>query len=294
MSTRADTPHLTSPSRVRELLQQLELVPSKVLGQNFLIDVNILNLQLDAACLDPRDRVLEIGPGLGVLTQALLARVAHVTAIEKDRRLANFLQETFGHLSHLDLVHDDAMNCDLAAMLEAGVNKVVANLPYSVGSRLLIDLASAARPPERMVVMVQEEVAQRLAAVAGHKTFGLLSARVQLAYDVHIVKKVSPTCFLPPPKVGSMIVGMVRAADRGLRPERVPVFRHLLKGSFAHRRKQLQGILVKHFPDWGLPPATVTACLRDVDIPPQARPGDIPVARWVALANHVDIPPVNP
>ena len=294
MSADVERPHLTRPSQVRELLARLDVLPSRVMGQNFLIDGNILNIQLDAADLDPRDHVLEIGPGLGVVTQALLSRVARVTAIEKDHRLAAYLRDTFGSVAHLDLICADAMDCDFDALLAAGVNKVVANLPYSVASRLLVDLASSHAPPARIVVMVQEEVAHRLAAEAGSKAFGLLSVRIQLAYDVSIVKKVSPSCFLPPPKVGSMIVEMVRAPDYGLQPERGPVFCHLLKVAFAHRRKQLHGILMKQFSDWAPSADTADTCLRDAHIAPTARPGEVPVTSWVALANHVDIPGVKP
>jgi 16S rRNA (adenine1518-N6/adenine1519-N6)-dimethyltransferase len=276
---------LTSPAVVRDLLAGMDFHPSKVLGQNFLIDANILDILLDHADICQDDQVLEIGPGLGVVTDQLLRRVARVVAIEKDSRLAALLAERWGEVDNFELIHSDALDCNIESILASGINKVVSNLPYSAGSRLLIDIASADVMPEKIVVTLQDEVAQRLAAAPGTKKYGLLSVRVQISYDVKVVKKVSNNCFWPAPKVESSIIEMTRCKDYGLDADKVKLFRRLLKVCFAHRRKQMQGILVKQVPDSGLSQQSSGELLASLGISPQARPGDISVAGWVSLAN---------
>ena len=280
-----ETAPLTSLTTVRDLLIGMEFHPSKVLGQNFLVDGNILDILLDCAELQSSDQVLEVGPGLGVVTEQLLRRVERVVAIEKDSRLAALLDERWGQIDNLELIHDDALDCNLEKILAGGINKVVSNLPYSAGSRLLIDIASADIMPDKIVVTLQDEVAQRLAAVPGTKSYGLLSVRVQISYDVKVVKKISNNCFWPAPKVESAIIEMTRCKSYGLKSDKIKLFRRLLKASFAHRRKQMQGILVKQLPDLGLTQQTSGELLLSLGINPQARPGEINVSGWVSLAN---------
>lgn len=280
-----ETAVLTSPAVVRDMLKQMEFHPSKVLGQNFLVDGNILDILLNCAELQSDDKVLEIGPGLGVVTEKLLRSVKQVVAIEKDSRLAKLLHERWNDIDNFELLHADALDCNIEEILTRGVNKVVSNLPYSAGSRLLIDIASAAIMPDKIVVTLQDEVAQRLAAVPGTKNYGLLSVRVQISYDVNIVKKVSNSCFWPAPKVESSIIEMTRCKSYGLDMEKTKLFRRLLKVSFAHRRKQMQGILAKQLPDMGLTQQSSGELLLKVGVSPQARPGDVSVEKWVLLAN---------
>ncbi len=280
-----ETAVLTSPAVVRDMLKQMEFHPSKVLGQNFLVDGNILDILLNCAELQSDDKVLEIGPGLGVVTEKLLRSVKQVVAIEKDSRLAKLLHERWNNIDNFELLHADALDCNIEEILAGGVNKVVSNLPYSAGSRLLIDIASADIMPDKIVVTLQDEVAQRLAAVPGTKNYGLLSVRVQISYDVNIVKKVSNSCFWPAPKVESSIIEMTRCKSYGLYTEKTKLFRRLLKVSFAHRRKQMQGILAKQLPDMGLTQQSSEELLVKVGISPQARPGDVSVEKWVLLAN---------
>ncbi len=282
-----ETAPLTSLTAVRDLLIGMEFHPSKVLGQNFLVDGNILDILMDCAELQSSDQVLEIGPGLGVVTEQLLRRVKRVIAVEKDSRLAAVLNERWGEIDNLELIHGDALDCNLEDILASGINKVVSNLPYSAGSRLLIDIASADIMPDKIVVTLQDEVAQRLAAVPGTKSYGLLSVRVQISYDVTIVKKVSNNSFWPVPKVESSIIEMTRCNSYGLNKDKIKLFRRLLKISFAHRRKQMQGILAKQAPDLGLSQQTSGELLVSLGINPQARPGDIDVAGWVSLANRL-------
>lgn len=262
--------NLTRPSEVRALLTDLDFHPSKSLGQNFLIDANILNIMLETAEVSGNDVVVEIGPGLGVLTGPLADRARRLVAIEKDKRLHAYLSQELISRTNVDLILSDAMDVDISAL---GATKVVANLPYSVGSRLLMNIFMAQEIPEKIVVTVQLEVADRLVAQPGSKDYGLLSVWAQLKYAVNIRKVISPTCFHPPPQVKSAIVEMARR-EPPVSLTRPDVFRDLVKRSFSHRRKQM-GTILKD------PTALATA-----GIDPRARPENLSVDDWVRLAER--------
>jgi 16S rRNA (adenine1518-N6/adenine1519-N6)-dimethyltransferase len=267
---------LTKPSDVRTLLAALDFHPSRVLGQNFLIDANILNILLDAAELTRRDQVLEVGPGLGVLTEGLLQRAGSVVAVEKDGRLFQWLEKNFADFPSLGILHADILDVDLAALLAQGVNKCVANLPYSVASRFLVDLLNAPQPPERIVVTVQLEVAERFAAAPGTHDFGLVSVLAQLAYAVRIHKRISPTCFWPPPEVTSAILVLERrVAPLAVVANRAALL-HLLKYCFSKRRKQLGTILREEF-------STAEKVLDELGIPATTRPEQLSPVEWARL-----------
>jgi 16S rRNA (adenine1518-N6/adenine1519-N6)-dimethyltransferase len=266
--------NLTRPTEVRALLERLDFKPSRVLGQNFLIDGNTLRIMLDAAELAKGDAVLEIGPGLGVLTGPLLERAGRLVAIEKDDMLHAHLQRTLGGAESFTLIHADALEVDLAGWLAGGLNKVVANLPYSVGTRILVDLCHAAARPERMVVTVQREVADRMVAKPGGADYGVLSVFAQVDYAVSLHKVVPRSCFFPVPKVESAIVVLTRR-PRAAHIADEPAFRALVKHCFEHRRKQL-GTLVRN------PDAIARAGLN-----PQQRPETLAVGDWIRLAAEV-------
>lgn len=271
---------LTKPSDVRALLAAMDFHPSRVLGQNFLIDANILNILLDAAELTPRDAVLEVGPGLGVLTEGLLARAGRVLAVEKDSRLFQWLENNFAGFPNLGILHSDILEVDLAALLEQGINKCVANLPYAVGSRFLVDLLGAARAPERIVVTVQLEVAERFAALPGTHDYGLVSVLAQLDYTVTIHKRISPTCFWPPPEVTSAILVLVRREKPASPVSDRAALLQLLKLCFSKRRKQLGAILRGAY-------AAPEAVLAEVGIDSAARPENLSPTEWVRLSERL-------
>lgn len=268
-------PRLTSPSVIRALLDSLDHRPNKGLGQNYLIDSNILGILIDAAQILPDDRLLEIGPGLGALTQALLATGASLTAIEKDATMSAHLHRFFGGLN---LLETDVLDVDLSALFGSGINKIVANLPYSVGSRFIVNAVEACPLPERMVFMVQKEVAARLTAQPGGKEYGLLAIWSQLNYDVKNIKNVSPTCFMPAPKVWSSVVRLTKRPAPLAEVTDYSRFKNLVKLCFTHRRKQMASILRKNAPEF-LP------LLECCGIAPSARPEQIPIDRWAALSN---------
>ncbi len=193
----SDTPRLTSPKEVRALLEKLGHRPNKGLGQNFLIDANILDIIASTADIQSGEAVLEIGPGLGALTERILPTAGRVTCIEKDPVMVDYLKSRF---SDFTLIESDALDVDLDALFANGITKVAANLPYSVASRLMVDISECEHRPERMSLTIQKEVADRLVSPPGSKHYGILSILTGAFYTNTLVKKISPTCFLPPPE----------------------------------------------------------------------------------------------
>ena len=248
-----DPMNLTSPSQVKAWCIENGFHPNKVLGQNFLIDRNALEAIVDAGLAGIERKsgmaILEIGPGLGVLTEEILKRGCAVTAVEKDPLLAARLAESLGNPPNLSVVKADALDWIEDAAGENGetcsaqtFDAMVSNLPYQAGTRILLELVQRREIPS-MTVLVQTEVAERLAAKEGSKTRGLAGVWAQLDYDVKIVRKVAASCFWPRPEIGSSVVTLTRH-DRNvaLSAKERDVFRRLTKKAFEHRRKQLGSI----------------------------------------------------
>ncbi|WP_372847095.1 16S rRNA (adenine(1518)-N(6)/adenine(1519)-N(6))-dimethyltransferase RsmA [Pontiella sp.] len=270
----SEEPRLTSPKEVRALLAQLGHRPNKGLGQNYLIDANILDIIANTADIQPNEAVLEIGPGLGALTERILPKAKSVACIEKDPTMANYLKTRF---SGFTLIESDALDVDLDRLFADGITKVAANLPYSVASRLMVDIAECAHRPELMSLTIQKEVADRLTAPPGDKHYGVLGILTGVFYKNTMVKKISPTCFLPPPKVWSAVVKMERRAEPIIEAEHYPLFKRLVKGCFSQRRKQIGTILKK------MEISPVDDILSDAGIEHAERPEKIEIERWAAL-----------
>jgi 16S rRNA (adenine1518-N6/adenine1519-N6)-dimethyltransferase len=207
--------------------------PKRDLGQNFLIDSNLLDVIARAAALAPGDVVLEVGGGLGVLSEHLAERVAHVHVVELDRSLEPALRDALDVHPNTTLHLADAVKLDLAA-LDPPPTKVVANLPYGVAATVILRTIAGLPQVTTWVAMVQKEVGERLAAQAGTSAYGVPSVLAQLACDVRVLRPVSRTVFHPVPNVDSVLVGLTR---RGPAPE--PALRALVRHGFAHRRKAL-------------------------------------------------------
>ena len=243
--------NLTSPSQVKAWCIENGFHPNKVLGQNFLIDQNALKAIVDAGLEGKREegrgkRVLEIGPGLGVLTEEMLKRGCRVTAIEKDPVLAARLKESLGNPEGLTVIAGDALEWIARNMRreteDASFDAMISNLPYQAGTRILLELVQR-RELQSMTVLVQTEVAERLAAKEGTKTRGLAGVWAQLDYDVKIVRKVSASCFWPRPEIGSSVVRLdLHNRNVALSAEERVLFHRLTKQAFEHRRKQLGSI----------------------------------------------------
>ncbi len=240
---------------MRELLATRGIQLTKSLGQNFLHDGNQLRRIIEAAELKKTDKVLEIGPGLGPLTELLLERAGEVLAIEKDARLVQFLRERFSNPQSvirnppLHLLHADALEFLRREPRDWSDWKLVANLPYSVASPILVELAQSRGRPERMVATLQLEVARRLTAKAGDADYGVFTLLIQLDYESRKTSgfKIPASCFFPEPDVDSACVVLIRRATPLLPESQRAAFVKIVKRAFSQRRKMMLKLLRE---DW--------------------------------------------
>jgi 16S rRNA (adenine1518-N6/adenine1519-N6)-dimethyltransferase len=257
----------------------------KRLGQNFLIDPNIIRKIVTLAALGPHDQVLEIGPGRGALTAGLCAEAKRVIAVEIDRQLQPLLQERLGHCRNLELRIGDALEFPFDSLPPRTV--VVANLPYYASTPLLFALLDARAHLARMVLMLQTEVALRLIAKPNSKDYGILSVLTQEAAEVELAFRVSADCFRPRPTVGSAVVRLTIKSLDGFDPIRYERFRRLVRASFAHRRKTL----VNSLRDEGYPADRIARAMEAAEIPLQARAEVLSLETYQRLAHSFDPDP---
>jgi len=275
-------------TEMRELLDRRGIQLTKSLGQNFLHDVHQLARIVAAAELAPADKVLEIGPGLGPLTALLLARAGRVLAIEKDARLVAVLQERFAAAlarahpadgaAPLELLHADALRFLQDSPRDWRDWKLVANLPYSVASPLLVELSAGARAPQRIVVTLQLEVARRLMARTDDDDYGVLTLLVQLDFEPRGNFKIPSGCFFPEPDVDSACICLVRR-EQPLLPEALRQdFVRIVKLAFSQRRKMMLKLLKQEWPREQL-----EAAFASLGISPQERAEKLSLEQFVAL-----------
>ena len=262
-----------SPTVIRALLSEHGLDPSRALGQNFLADANVIRKIVRLAGVHAGDRVVEIGAGLGSLTLGLAEAGAEVTAIEIDRHLVPILR-SIAEPEGVTVVEADAMELDWPALLGDGPWQLVANLPYNIATPLVLDLLAGVPAIERMLVMVQLEVGERLAATPGTKAYGIPSVRRAWWADAEVVGKVPPSVFIPPPRVDSALLSIRRHQPAGDDAERHAVFA-LVEAGFGQRRKMLRRSLA----DKVAPAAFAQAGIR-----PEARAEELVLADWLRLA----------
>jgi 16S rRNA (adenine1518-N6/adenine1519-N6)-dimethyltransferase len=267
---------------MRRIVKDHDIRLTKSLGQNFLHDGNQLRRILAAAELRDEDRVLEIGPGLGPLTEVLITRCGQVLAIEKDLRLVDLLRTRLGAVPTLDLVHDDALTYLRLRDRDWRDWKLVSNLPYSVASPILVELALRDSGPERMVVTLQWEVAQRLAAIAGQKDFGLLTLLVQACYEVSGWFKVPANCFFPVPEVDSACVTLRRREAPLVPHSSLAAYVRVVKRAFSQRRKMMFKLLRA---DW--PATPLTSAFANLGLAPSIRAEAVTVEQFAALTENL-------
>ena len=234
--------YLMKISEMRQLLAAGNIQLTKSLGQNFLTDGNQIRRILAAAELTPADSILEIGPGLGTMTEVLLEHTAQVRAIEIDHRLYSVLERRFAQQPRLTLVHADALDYLKEHRAWSGW-KMVANLPYSVASAILVELAQMVEGPARIASTLQWEVAQRLMAKAGDADYGILTLLVQLRYEPGAWFKIPSTCFFPQPDVDSACISLIRRSQPPLNENQCGLFVRLIKRGFSQRRKMMFKVL---------------------------------------------------
>jgi 16S rRNA (adenine1518-N6/adenine1519-N6)-dimethyltransferase len=256
--------------------------PNKRLGQNFLIDPNIVRKIVALAELSPNDHVLEIGPGRGILTEALSRTAGHVTAIEVDSRLHAYLETKQAELPNVELVCDDALAYPVENLPMGTV--VVANLPYYISTPVLFRLLDQRGRFPRMVLMLQDEVADRLVAQPGGSEYGVLSVMAQYAADITKAFRVSAQCFRPRPDVASAVVRLGMKECTRLSPKEEVTLRALVKAAFAHRRKTL----VNSLRDEGYELHPVIQRLQRLDIALARRAETLSVEEFLRLALALD------
>jgi 16S rRNA (adenine1518-N6/adenine1519-N6)-dimethyltransferase len=234
---------LVAPSVTRDVVNRHGFQFKKSLGQNFLIDGNILDKIVEAAQLDKEAGALEIGPGIGTLTQELCEEARQVVAVEKDNRLLNVLAETLDDYDNVHIHHADVLEADLNALFDQWFQgmqvSVVANLPYYVTTPIVMKLLEEKLPLRNIVVMVQREVADRMAAKPGGKDYGTLSIAVQFYTDPEIVCRVPESAFMPAPNVESTVIKLKVRSEPPVQVDDQKHFFALVKASFAQRRKTL-------------------------------------------------------
>jgi 16S rRNA (adenine1518-N6/adenine1519-N6)-dimethyltransferase len=270
-----------SRRQIRELLETHGLAPSRALGQNFVADPNTVRRIAALARVGPGDRVVEVGPGLGSLTLALAETGAEVVAVEVDRHLVSVLEEVVAPAG-VRIVHGDARTVDWDAVLGVADSSgwvLVANLPYNIATSLVLDLLERVPAIERMLVMVQREVGERLAAEVGDAAYGIPSVKVAWWADAQVIGRVPPTVFVPQPRVESVLVELVRRPQPdGI--DRATVFR-LVDAGFGKRRKMLRRSLNGLVEGEGFAAAGIR---------PEARAEELTLEDWCRLsatARHV-------
>lgn len=242
----ASIPVIADPKVTRHILSAFHLRASKRLGQNFLVDAGVVRAIVDAADLSPADIVLEIGPGIGTLTQGLAESGARIVAVELDKKLPAVLAETLKGYDNVTVVPGDILKLDILRILNLGAGerfKVVANLPYYITTPILMALLEQHLPIERMVTMVQKEVAVRMTARPGSKDYGALSVAVQYHTDARIVMDVPPRAFMPAPEVTSAVIACRVRETPVVHPTDEKLFFRLVRAAFGQRRKTLLNAL---------------------------------------------------
>lgn len=243
---------IASPKKTKAVMQQYGLSLKKSLGQNFLIDQNILRRITESADLDHSKGVLEIGPGIGALTQNLADTAGKVVAVEIDQRLIPILEEQFKLAEHVQIIHDDVLKIDLQEVFrhhfqEMDSVSVVANLPYYVTTPIIMKLLEEKMPLEHIVVMIQKEVAERMAAKPGSKDYGSLSLAVQFYCEVVMVCNVPHTVFIPQPQVDSAVIRLTLRKAPPVSVKNEAVLFKVIRASFAQRRKTIYNNLLSAF-----------------------------------------------
>ncbi|MBP2661480.1 MAG: Ribosomal small subunit methyltransferase [Firmicutes bacterium] len=273
-------PTIANKDVTLHILKRFGIRMSKKLGQNFLIDEHVVQSIVKAADITQDDAVLEIGPGIGTLTQGLAEAGAAVTAVEIDRRLIEVLAKTLEGYENIRVVHGDILRIDIGKEVAAPRYKVVANLPYYITTPIIMGLLEAHMPVDILVTMVQKEVAQRMVAVPGTKDYGSLSVAVQYYTKPEIMFVVPPASFIPPPAVDSAVI---RCTVREKPPVEVNerIFFRVVKAAFAQRRKTLSNTLKTT----GVPADTLKVILEKAGIDGGRRGETLSLEEFAAIAN---------
>ena len=279
---------IATKSNTKEIIEKYGFTFKKSFGQNFLTDTNILNKIVDAADLNEEVGVIEIGPGIGALTEFIARRAKKVVAYEIDPRLIPILGETLAPYENVKVIHQDILKADVASMIEEEFKDVkhiavVANLPYYITTPILMGLIEKKLPIDWYVTMMQKEVAQRLSANPGTKDYNALSIAVQYYTEAKIALNVPKTVFIPAPNVDSSVVRLTRRPEPAVLVENEDFFLEIVHAAFKQRRKTIQNNLNQHFTD--LTKEQVTELLQEAEILPSRRGETLSIEEFGNLAN---------
>ena len=282
---------LSNPQKTIEVIQKYQFDFQKKFGQNFLIDGRVLEKIMDAADITKEDFVLEIGPGIGTMTQYLAERAREVLAVEIDKNLIPILAETLSEYENVDILNADILKTDLNKIAEEKNGghpiKVVANLPYYITTPIIMGLFESHVPVENVTVMVQKEVADRMQAGPGTKDYGALSLAVQYYAEPYIAANVPPNCFMPRPKVGSAVIRLTKHKTPPVQVKNEKLLFQLIRASFNQRRKTLPNG-IKNFSGLNFSKEEVAEALEQMGVSPTIRGEALTLEQFAQLSNLLD------
>lgn len=283
--------NLGNPQETIAVLQKYQFNFQKKFGQNFLIDMHVLEKIMDAAGVGSGDCVLEIGPGIGTMTQMLAERAAKVIAVEIDNNLIPILQDTLSAYDNVKIIHNDILKLDLGKLVEEENGgkpiKVVANLPYYITTPIIMGLFEAEVPLDSITVMVQKEVADRMKSGPGNKDYGALSLAVQYYSDPVIAANVPPNCFIPRPNVGSAVIVLYRHQTPAVSVNNEKMMFRLIRASFNQRRKTLVNGL-NNAPDIPFSKEQITEALEQMGLKANIRGEALTLEQFAELTNILE------
>ena len=281
---------LGNPKNTIEVLQKYGFNFQKKFGQNFLIDIRILEGIIDAAQITKDDFVLEIGPGIGTMTQYLCESAREVVAVEIDKNLIPILADTLSEYDNVEVINEDILKVDIKTLAEERNHgkpiKVVANLPYYITTPIIMGLFESHVPIDSITIMVQKEVADRMQEGPGSKEYGALSLAVQYYANPEIVLNVPPSCFMPQPKVGSAVIRLERHAEPPVDVENEALMFQLIRASFNQRRKTLANGL-NNFQGLHLDKETIQKCIEELGVSATIRGEALSLEQFAKLSNIV-------
>lgn len=282
-------PYLGNPKRTIEVLQKYDFVFQKKFGQNFLIDTHVLDKIISAAEITKEDFVLEIGPGIGTMTQYLACAAREVVAVEIDKALIPILEDTLQDYSNVTVLNEDILKVDIKKLADEHNNgkpiKVVANLPYYITTPIIMGLFEGDVPIESITVMVQKEVADRMQVGPGTKEYGALSLAVQYYAEPYIVANVPPNCFMPRPKVGSAVIRLTKHAEPPVEVFDTKLMFRIIRASFNQRRKTLANGL-NNSPEFSFGKEEIQRAIKACGFPEGIRGEALTLEEFAALTNE--------
>ena len=280
--------NLGNPKNTIEIIQKYEFMFQKKFGQNFLIDTHVLEKIISAAGITKDDCVLEIGPGIGTMTQYLAENAGHVVAVEIDRNLIPILKETLADYDNVTVINEDILRVDIKALAEEYNGgkpiKVVANLPYYITTPIIMGLFESGVPIDNITVMVQKEVADRMKEGPGSKDYGALSLAVQYYAEPEIVANVPPNCFIPRPNVGSAVIRLTRHKEMPVEVKDPAMMFKIIRASFNQRRKTLQNGL-GNAPELPYTKEQIAAAIAEMGLTPTIRGEALSLAQFAQLSD---------